>query len=1449
MKTLIFLKKRKLFLFSLCIAFLAFSNWSQPAGFQQSYCQDVATQPSDQSKMYNYVNRWSEKRDLGFIENKGQIANDKGELVPEVLFKASTHGADVYITTQGITYVFIKEKLSGEKDEKRDSFSLCRLDMDFIGANIRKDHILKEYSLTNHLNYFRSHCPDGIMNVKIFGKVTVKDIYPGIDWVLYLEKDKGMKYDFVVHPYADPDDISIAYKGAGQITQIDGSNLRITTPFGEVNEGNLISYISDGNEIDSKYLVEGNNVRFILGDYDNASTLIIDPPLIWATYYGGSDEDYGNGIATGPSGSVYITGYTYNSAIPFPTLNPGGSAYFTAASATFDVFILKFSPSGILLWGTHYASTWRESAFAITTDDGGNVYVTGSVQKGGGNFPTYDPGGGAYFQGTFLPGHLGAHLFILKFDSSGVRKWATQYGGTNWAVGYGITTNGPNLYVTGYTNSSDFPLLDPGGGAYYDGTLSGYDAFILRFDTSGVRIWATLYGGSGNDYGAGKAVGNYFCVSNGGNGIITDPAGNVYVTGSTGSADFPTLSPYQAATGGGVDAFLLKFSSTGVRQWATYHGGSGDDIGYGIVTDDAGDIFVSGSSAYDAATPFPTMNPGGGAYFQTVNGNGGGTGIDAFAIKYNPSGTMSWGTLYGGDGTDIAYNMSIDDCQNIYIAGSSTSTASFSTLNPGGGTYYQAASGGMSDAFMLQFDSSGVSNWATYYGGNKTDIGRCITIAPAGHLWITGETNSLSGMSTIDPGGGTYYQAALSGGSNWADMFILKFDNDLSVITASPDTMICLGDTASLTASGGSSYTWTALPGGDPLNVPGNFSCDTCITPLAYPDSTTTYVVEGVDSCGTSYDTVIVYVIDPTFTTSITGTSPICAGDNIILTTVSPPMATYSWNTGATSPSIAISPLSTTIYSVTVSVAGCGVSDVDSITINVNPLPNINITGDSNICIGDTSTLTASGGLTYVWDTGPTTPTISVNPVITTSYSVAGTGAFCTAYDTFYVTVNALPTPSITGDTLICSGDNANLTASGGSSYSWDTGDTTAAITVTPAITSTFKVTVSNGICSADDSILVTVNASPVANITGDTSICIGDNANLTASGGGTYLWSTGATTPSINVTPLSSTPYSVTVSNALCSDSQTVMVKVNSIPTATITGDTNICSGDTAILTASGGSNYLWNTGASTASIDVQPATTTSYSVTVSNGSCSDGDTISVTVTTSPTATITGDSIICEGENATIVGSGGTTYLWNTGETSAAITVNPSTTTIYTITVSDGTCSKNSSFTVTVNASPSVLISGEPQFCEGQSTVLTANSTLPVSYSWNTGDNSQSITVSSVGTYTVNVSMNGCTDADAMVVTLDDCDALVFLPNAFTPDGNGENDILYVRGEGILDIELHIFNRWGEEVFVSYDISHGWDGTFKGKPQNMEVYVFFLKANMITGKTVTKKGDITLIR
>jgi hypothetical protein len=556
--------------------------------------------------------------------------------------------------------------------------------------------------------------------------------------------------------------------------------------------------------------------------------------------------------------------------------------------------------------------------------------------------------------------------------------------------------------------------------------------------------------------------------------------------------------------------------------------------------------------------------------------------------------------------------------------------------------------------------------------------------------------------------------------------------------SAGSDLTICDGDSAILTASGGSDFLWNT----------GETTASITVNPI----TNTTYTVSGLDQYGNSASDDVMVFVNPKPIANAGDNVAICEGSNTVLTATGGD--SYSWNTGETTASITVSPGSTTTYSVTVTQNAC--TDTDGVLVIVNSLPTADAGADVTITNGNNTTLTATGGGTYLWNTGETTASITVSPSITTSYSVIVTTVGCQSTDDIVVTVTNGVVANAGTDQTICEGESAILTASGGTDYLWNTGETTASITVNPTTTTTFSVTVSDGASSDTDNVTVIVNPLLIADAGADQTLCEGESTTLTASGGDSYLWSTGETSQSINVSPTNTSTYTVIATQNNCDASDDVQVVVNPLPAANAGTDITINQGDSTTLTASGGGTYLWNTGETTASINVGPNSTTTYSVIVTQNGCEAADEVIVTVNSTSVAANAGtDQTICEGESAILIASGGTDYLWNTGETTASITVNPTTTTTFSVTVSDGASSDADNVTVIVNPLPIADAGTDQTLCEGENTTLTASG--GDSYLWSTGETTQSINVSptTTTTYTVIATQNNCDAADDVQVVV----------------------------------------------------------------------------------------------
>ncbi|MBL7883242.1 MAG: SprB repeat-containing protein, partial [Bacteroidia bacterium] len=501
----------------------------------------------------------------------------------------------------------------------------------------------------------------------------------------------------------------------------------------------------------------------------------------------------------------------------------------------------------------------------------------------------------------------------------------------------------------------------------------------------------------------------------------------------------------------------------------------------------------------------------------------------------------------------------------------------------------------------------------------------------------------------------------------------------------------------------------------------------------------------------------------------------------------------YSWapsgGTGATASGLAAGSYTVTVndgltctppQTYTVVVAGSGGS-----TATVN---------SPTICAGANATLTATpatGGGTYSWAPGgQTTQTINVSPGTTTTYTVTYTLAGCSNVATGTVTVNSLPTIAV-NSTSICPGQNATLTATGGTTYAWSTGAVTNPITVSPAVTTSYTVTGTSSGCSSTAVATVTVGGTLTVGVNSPT-ICAGATATLTATGASTYSWNTGSTANPLNVSPAITTTYTVTGTTGGCSGTAVATVTVNPIPTVTSTSST-ICNGQTTSLTAGGASTYSWNTGATGSNLTITPGATTTYTVTGTAAGCSNTATGTVTVNNAPTVTVNSPSI-CPGAIATLTANGATTYSWSTGATTNPITVSPVVQTTYTVTGTTLGCTATAVATVSMNGALIANAGLDDTLCFGQSVVLNASPNVAGStFAWlpatglsNTNTFNPTASPTTTTTYTVTITdANGCSGTDQVTIFADPQITLAIAGINVTCNGGNNGQTIVIPNGG----------------------------------------------------------------
>lgn len=721
-----------------------------------------------------------------FIENKGQVVDYEGKLRPDIKFTAKAQGVNLYFSRDGIYYQFNKSA-SNSKPAKNASekllskktvgtFESFRLDMKLEGAN-QNAKIRKEKESEYYENYYLAQCPQGITGVNGCYKLVYENIYPKIDWVIY-SNGTNLEYDFVIHPGGNPKSIKITYKDAEKICIEKNGSAKISTSIGEVKEDTPVSYILENKkEVATKFELTENTIQFVLENYDHTKTLVIDPVLLWSTYYGGTSYDYGYSVSTDSSGNVFLSGETDSNNGIAAT---GG--FQSSHIALSDGFIAKFDENGTRLWATYFGAGDNDYVMASNCDIAGNIIIAGYTTSQSG----ISAGG---FQNSFGGGQFDG--FFAKFSPTGTRLWSSYYGGSADDVIAGCTTDAnDNIYITG-TSASTNNLSQ---GQVFQTTNGGSDdCFLAKFSPTGTRNWGTYFGGGGDD--------RSFCCA-------TDKAGDIYISGYAYGSTNLGVGGFQNTYNGSYDAILAKFNGiSGQLKWSTYYGDIDSDIGLACATDNSNNVYLTGRTN----SSFSIASSG----FQ--NAFGGGIS-DGFLAKFDFLGARVWGTYLGNTGEDLIQSCKTDSYENVVVCGSTSSTSGLASNG-----FQNSYGGGTQDAFVVGFSNTGTRIFGSYLGGSGDELGNNCSIDKKNNIYLAGQTASTN-FTIVGNAQQTSY------GSGSYDAFLTKIENACAAsdanIVYSGVAYACSLSTLQLQASTGSgvsfNYQWqlngTNIPGATGVN-------------------------------------------------------------------------------------------------------------------------------------------------------------------------------------------------------------------------------------------------------------------------------------------------------------------------------------------------------------------------------------------------------------------------------------------------------------------------------------------------------------------------------------------------------------------------------------------------------------------------------------------------------
>lgn len=541
----------------------------------------------------------------GFLKNVGQVRDLNNKSVGFVYYQANISGQQVFITNYGLSILLARTKkitrVGGEtKNEGTPKYlspsdSLCivnyemeRIDIVLKGASIIADNVVADITTQSpRFNFYLDKTQTKPQELQLQDEVLIKNVYPGIDWKVYVKKgankNVSLKYDFIIHPGADPSRIQLSYSNNVHITSVN-NEINASAKMGTLHEEKPFSYLQESNtEVPVVYNVKKNIISFNADKYDKNKTLVIDPSVFWMTYLSSTNHVsayqsmYGSDVETDAAGNIFVQ-LSAAGNIPFPTLNPGGGAYYADVTSAPDgaMIIVKFAPGGQMLWSTYFGN--GVGGLLMTTDKFGNIITLGMELNGSTTFPNPNPSIPLLNNGGYYD-PVRKKYFISKFSNTGVLIWSSYYVNfSSYPTDMTFDING-NIYVTGCSEVHDFPVVNPGGGAYVvTNPQFGYAEvlFISQFNANNQLTWSTRI--EGKDYDPYARV-------------CTDKAGNIYIGGQTRSENYPLVNAGGYFNTNSYNSVISRFNPARQMTWSTYFPGAFTVAD--ITTDDSCNLYVA----------------------------------------------------------------------------------------------------------------------------------------------------------------------------------------------------------------------------------------------------------------------------------------------------------------------------------------------------------------------------------------------------------------------------------------------------------------------------------------------------------------------------------------------------------------------------------------------------------------------------------------------------------------------------------------------------------------------------------------------------------------------------------------------------------------------------------------------------------------------------------------
>ncbi len=1406
---------------NLCAVFLQLSRTSQ-----------AQVKQTDKYNAGNWVISQSFADEV-FIENKGQF-NEKNSATSPVLYAVESGEMKMYFSEAGVSYYLnrydykeddeegreeVREKAEEEfhkrgaainyKKFERYFHNKCSLvSIEWLGGN--KHPLVEVQEKVNE--YYTYSLVNGRASIPVradaWKKLVYKNVYPNIDVVYYFPGNNkgGIKYNIIVHPGGDLSQVKMKYNGAKGLSLDKLGNLIIDTPSDPYTDHAPWSFISgeEGKVIATEFVLSNQVVSFRAASYNTSQTLIVDP---WVTNPAFVTNNKGYGIRVDYNGNCYVYG--------------GGTPNFLD-----HVFrVKKFNSAGVLQWTYTTPPAFMGLYGDIATDRVGNTFVGSGFGFSGGNSVLKLSPAGSQIAGSPIYNPPGT---TCSFEQ--------------WRLSYNQSTNSGILYMGGggsegvqtaktSTNLGGTPSVYNSHNSAPNLTLN--DVVYLAQDETETYIYSNL------------------ACSN----SCSDPEDRTLIKMGTSTM--------------ANNIWRVKNPSPFVEiKQATYVLGGTNCNGQNGMVVGADYVYT-----FDGAV-LTAWNISNGTTAYTVN-----TG----------------GTFAANSGIDI------DKCGRIYVGLNGvikrySSTLVFEISIPANGTIYDLQLDPLNDKNIFVTGNGFVQHISlppdcpTCISTTQTNVLNCtygtatVTVndpsatAPLSYSWNTTpvqSTQTATGLAS-----GTYVVTVTDAGSPcpkiWKDTVTITgtYVPCDSTITATGGS-ICKGNCINLGSNlgwGSAPYTYSWQPG----NLSG-------AAPSVCPSITTTYTLTVTDNAGnTASDTATVSVI-PAPVVSVNSPT-ICAGQAATLTASG--ATTYTWSAGVTptgANTATVNPQITSTYTVTGFSNGCKDSAVAVVTVGTV----LSITVNSPvICQGDSVALVAQGATSYTWSAGTVaagTGTVIVSPSVTgsTTYTVTGTMGSCSGTATATVTVNAIPDVQVNSLT-ICAGEQALLSATGATTYTWSPGVMpVSANTATASPTSNTQYTVTGTSAGCSDTALATVSVNPLPVIAVNApDVCFGQTATLTATGATSYTWSAGLNpggTNTATASPPVTTSYTVTGTSNGCNKSVTTTITVHPIPVVNVNSP-SICAGDTATLTASGANTYTWSSGLTATGTNTaiaSPGSTSTYTVTGTANGCSSTAVSTVTLNASPQAGFNGADEGCApldvsftNTSANIAGS-----FWDFGDGGNSTATNPvhyysspGTYNVSLLVTNAAGCSNSITQQAIVKVYPNptaILNVSDTSISESDPVVYFNNTSLNASTCLLTFGDGESTNSCSFVNFPHNYKEAGLFCAYLMVSTDHNCvdttriciqvqaEYTFYVPNAFTPNGDANNDVFTAYGVNVKEFKMIIFSRWGEQLFQSGDLNLGWDGKVKNGNTiaQEDVYIYKISTTDINNKQRSYIGTVALIR